>query len=95
MLGDSGPPFLRRAALAIIPAILAGCGSINSFDKPDETSFFLVSTGGASLIYSALVGEVKYCKVTQHNLGKSEYIAEVTFDGKNCAAEAAANNPEN
>ena len=81
-----------RIVLACI--LLSGCGTINSFDEPNETSFFLVSTGGASLLYKAFVGEVKYCKVTQHNLGSSEYIAEVKYNGEQCVVEAMANAPE-
>jgi len=71
-----------------------GCGSTAMMDEPERGSFFLVSQGEASLIYKILGGGVSYCKVTQYNLGGSEYDVSVSWDGDRCVVDGVANGPQ-
>jgi hypothetical protein len=74
--------------LILLTLLLAGCAT--SGDNPRE-AYFMVSKGEASLLYRAFVGGIDYCKVTQYNLGNTEFIAEVQYDGETCTVEATAN----
>lgn len=84
-------PFFRVSGAALVAALavsLAGCGTIRD---DDDASYFMVSTGRADGLAAMFTGEVEYCKVTQSNLGDSEYAVSVDFDGTDCTVEAIAN----
>jgi hypothetical protein len=74
--------------LVILTLLLAGCATSGSNSRE---AYFMISKGEASLLYRAFVGGIDYCKVTQYNLGSTEFIAEVKYDGDSCIVEAAAN----
>ena len=77
--------------LLVIFVLLSGCATQG--DNPNA-SYFMVSQGDVSLIYKLFAGGVDYCKVTQYNLGSTEFIAEVKYDGDACIVEATATTPE-
>lgn len=78
-----------RAAILTAVVLLTGCGTTRLSDDPDA-SYFLISQGGTNLLSSVLGGSVKFCKVTQSNLGESDYVVDVKYDGDECIVEAAA-----
>jgi hypothetical protein len=51
-------------------------------------AYFLVSKGGVSGIVHAISGGVQYCKVTQANLGATDFEVNVQWDGEVCNVNA-------
>lgn len=67
--------------------LLTGCAT--GGDNPNA-SYFMVSQGDVSLLYKIFAGGVEYCKVTQYNLGSTEFVVDMNYDGKTCVVEASA-----
>jgi hypothetical protein len=80
---------MKKLLLATL--LLTGCATQG--DNPNA-SYFMVSQGEMSLVYRMFVGGVDYCKVTQYNLGGTEFVADVKYDGDTCTVEATATTPE-
>ena len=80
-----------RTLILIALFTLTGCAT--SGDNPRE-AYFMVSKGEASLLYRAFVGGIDYCKVTSYNLGNTEYIAEISYDGDDCRVTATTESDE-
>lgn len=84
---------MRWVWLIIVMGV-SGCATQGADTNPERASYFLVSQGKVSIIHRLLTGGVDYCKVTQYNLGASDYSATVTYDGKRCTVTGAVNAPE-
>lgn len=69
---------------------LSACGTTASTDRPEKTSFFMVSQGKASSLYRWVAGEVDYCKVTQHNLAALEFTGEIEYTADGCTVTVTA-----
>lgn len=76
---------MRYLAFAVV--LLTGCATQG--DNPNA-SYFMVSQGEVSLVYRMFFGGVDYCKVTQYNLGGTEFIVDMKYDGEDCRVEASA-----
>jgi hypothetical protein len=76
-----------RTTILILFVTLTGCATQG--DNPNA-SYFLVSKGEASFLYRMFMGGVDYCKVTQYNLGSTEFVIDVKYDGEDCKVEASA-----
>lgn len=70
--------------------LLSGCTTIAGIENPEKTSYVMVSTGEASLVYKALVGGVEYCKVSQNNLLGVVFDGEIEWDGEKCVVTIVA-----
>lgn len=82
---------MARQFLAIaFVALLSGCAIQGANENPEQAAFFMVSRGKVSIIHQLLSGGVDYCKVTQYNLGKTDFEADVDYDGKSCKVKAKA-----
>ena len=69
---------------------LAGCAATPLTENPNA-GYFLVSTGGVSGVVQMISGGIRYCKVTQSNLGSTEFNVDISYDGDVCLVEAHSN----
>ena len=74
----------QKICTITLAMLLTACGTVGSFENPEETGYVMVSKGNASLLYSIFAGKVDYCKATQHNLKGVEFVGEIEYDGDNC-----------
>lgn len=81
---------MKWLSITLLSLCLAGCGTSASQQYPEETSFFMVSVGEASLLYKIFGGGLKYCKVTQHNLDRTDFQGDVQWDGDECVVDISA-----
>ena len=75
-------------AVIALTGLLWGCGTTSSTKNPEDTDFFMVSTGSASLVYKAFVGGVDYCKVTKHGVPHNDFAGSIDWDGETCKVRA-------
>lgn len=85
---------MSKWTTCLLLPLLSSCAATGVNDNPDGSAFFLVSKGGVSSIYKMIAGGVDYCKVTQNNLGGTQYTVLVSFDGDKCVVEAEGGSPE-
>lgn len=86
---------MRFVVVSLCTLLLAGCGSTASVDSPEDAAFFLISHGKANGVMSVLGGGVSYCKVTQYNVGGSDYLVDVQYDGNKCEVQGTAGAKQN
>jgi len=77
----------------LILLLLAGCAATPLNEDP-KAGYFLVSTGGVSGVVQMISGGIRYCKVTQSNLGSTEFNVIVKYDGEACLVEAQSNDKD-
>lgn len=80
---------MKNTILAAL-ILLTGCAIQGADDNPEKAAFFMVSRGDVGWIYKLISGGVDYCKVTQYNLGSTDFEATVDYDGKTCEVTATA-----
>lgn len=72
--------------LALLMALLAGCGTTASVQNAGDTRFLLISRSQAGGVWRFLSGETTACKLTEHGMEGTAY--EVEFDGATCKVTA-------
>ena len=79
-----------KSITILLGLLLTGCTTLAGYEQPEKTSYVMVSTGEASLVYKALVGGVEYCKVSQNNLLGVVFDGEIEWDGEKCVVTIVA-----
>jgi hypothetical protein len=83
-----------KRAVAIVGALgaLTACGTTGLTGDQSKSAYLLVSQGDAGGLWGVLTGKVRYCKVTANNLGSTEFVAEIRYDGNGCEVVGSAEN---
>ena len=73
---------------------LAGCAHEGATKHPEKAGFILVSEGEANGIAATLGAKGKFCKITQYNLGGSDFVINVRYDSNGCVVDGTASSAQ-
>lgn len=86
---------MKSIVLAVALLLLGGCAATTRTGGDDpNSSYFLISHGGASGISRIISGGVEYCKITQKNLGTTDFDVSVTYEDGKCKVEALSSDKD-
>lgn len=86
---------MRALVCVVALLLLNGCAATSyTGGESEDSSYFLISEGGANGITKIVTGDVRYCKITQNNLAGTDFDVSVEyFDGK-CKVEAISSDKD-
>lgn len=86
---------MKALVCVVALLLLNGCAATSYTGGEDtDSSYFLISEGGANGISKYITGDIRYCKITQKNLAETDFDVNVEyFDGK-CKVEALSSDKD-
>jgi uncharacterized protein YceK len=84
---------VRVGGALLALSALSGCGAVGAFQEPTQTDYIMVSQGKASLLYSAFVGGVKYCKITKHGIPHVNFEGDIVYEDGKCSVGVKSDVP--